>query len=88
MRYFILIVILCLVSCDSEQKPVAPKAEQEASSRETVLPEEKVLPKVDVKVAWLREFPRGKIDVNIHDYTELSASLGHKIFVKICKGGG
>ena len=71
MRYFILVLILCLVSCDNKQgqKPLAPKAEQEASSKETVLPEEKVLPKVDVKVAWTREFPRGEIDVDIHDYT-------------------
>ena len=79
MRYLILLLILCLVSCDSEQKPVEPKAEQEASSKETVLPEEKVLPKVDVKVAWLREFPSGKIDIYRHDYTEVSAALAHKV---------
>ena len=79
MRYFILVLILCLVSCDTEQKPVAPKAEQETSSKETVLPEEKVLPKVDVKVAWRREFPSADRYIHRHDYTEIPAALGHKV---------
>ncbi|EDM29311.1 hypothetical protein LNTAR_23014 [Lentisphaera araneosa HTCC2155] len=75
MRYFIFILILCLVSCDSEKKPVEAKAEQKVSSTETIQPEVNERPEVDVKVAWRREFPNGEHYRYVHDYISVSPEL-------------